>query len=193
MPARRTNQPSDSVNTDNSSKPSWNSSALEKHEWFADLELYILGLDPSYDTLIKYGYVIEREKIITVSIEHSIQLFLNNIEEGSFRDPTPAGNFKILDPTVSLAAFLVPASAPAASSSSSASTPSSAPSPAPPPSPSLTMSGLSAPPSAAPGAYALPAHVKDRYKDNPDIIKAKRRQLCSDILDTVISRPRANT
>jgi hypothetical protein len=71
--------------TDNTSSTdvSWDGSITTRHAWYKKLDAYC----NKYRTLITYGYVTAKNKVLTLSDEHSFHIHRNTVKAHTFREP----------------------------------------------------------------------------------------------------------
>ena len=71
--------------TDNSpsNDPSWNGAVITRHGWYVSLKDYC----HKYHTLWTYGFIITKNKVLTLSDAHSYHIYTNTVKAHSFEKP----------------------------------------------------------------------------------------------------------
>ena len=85
--------------------PSWDSSPLTKRKWVDALEPWLPLQNPAYRKLIEYGVSQDRGVTVTLSIEHSLHLYVRNITKGTFENPSVMNAINLKDASLSLSDF----------------------------------------------------------------------------------------
>lgn len=77
--------------------PTWNSSPITLGLWYHSLEDYLFELDKRYRTLCVHGYLVAKQTVITVSIDHSV-ISLHKLDNTvfGFENPSPLEPFESL-------------------------------------------------------------------------------------------------
>ena len=79
MPQRNTAASQPPTSTDNIVNNSWDGGPLTKKSWRDAQEEQLAVLHVSFQTLWERGYFFDRTATITVSLEHSYQLSIDNV------------------------------------------------------------------------------------------------------------------